>query len=407
MANTARRKIKGGKMFLPMDIRGGGSGGKEYFINVPKLVVIIAMIAFAIYIYVYGNEVGFKPLAYAILTLVLILSYQYIIRKFILEENYFFDIFNRAEELDNQTPDVFWNVASIRKSTDGDIMVFSDMKIACIIRLERDTIVGRAEDSSEIHYDAWSDFYKELHLKGLSYIQMNLMEPSGKDPRLNVLGNTASESTNPNIREVLELEVGYLKAIGSATLSEFDYIMIYVNDISRIDTLINDVSECSYKLLGGAYSSAKILKERDIYELPKSIFNVEFFDGVQAQMNVYRNTNKTIPSIIHLRKLNFEDKSIVEVDEKGAEKLSKLASLVENGALQFGEWSVRKALNGEIDKLNNFSKKKIQPVNDANSQESIKIEKNKTENIKKEKKKHGKKKEVIDLSMDDEEDLLG
>ena len=55
----------------------------------------------------------------------------------------------------------------------------------------------------------------------------------------------------------------------------------------------------------------------------------------------------------------------------------------------------------------NFSKKKVQPVGDANSKESIKIEKNKTENIKKEKKKHSKKKEVIDLSMDDEEDLLG
>ena len=47
MANTARRKIKGDKMFLPMNIQGGSSSGKEYFITIPKLLILAGMAFFA------------------------------------------------------------------------------------------------------------------------------------------------------------------------------------------------------------------------------------------------------------------------------------------------------------------------------------------------------------------------
>lgn len=420
MANTARRKIRGDKMFLPMNIQGGSNAGKEYFITIPKLLILLTMAFITWYIIALGRDIGFKPLAWVVIAIVLILIYQKIIRKFVLEEKYFYSIYDRANKLENVTPDLFWRVSSIRKSPDGDILVYSDMKIGCILKLERDTIVGKAEDSSEIHYDAWSDFYRELHTKDLRFMQMNIMEPSGKDPRLTTLSNTASKAKNTNVREALELEMGYLKAISSATLSEFDYILIYTTSIARIDSLIDDIAECSYKLLNGAYSSVKILHEKEIYELPKTIHNVEFFDGVQAQMNVYRESDRKIPTIMRFIKLRYSDGSLRELNEKDGKKLAQLSSLVSNGALRYDEWSVKEALNGEIEKLNNFnsSKKVVQQVDEHNKKKDNKKSGNKdinksidrkndkkVEKLRKNKEPKNKlfSSKGIDLSMEDED----
>ena len=413
MANTSRRKLRGDKMFLPMNIQGGSTLGKEYFISAPKLLLITAMIFVAWYLVTVLNRVGIKPIAWVVFSVILSLIYLKLIRKFVLEEDYFYSIYDRITKLDNVTPDLFWKVSSIKKTSDGDILIYDDMKIACIIKLERDTIVGKAAESSEIHYDAWSDFYKELHLKNLRFLQMNLMEPSGKDPRLSVLSNTASRAKNDNVRDALEMEMGYLKAISSATLSEFDYILIYTSSISRIDSLIDDVSECSYKLLSGAYSSAKILTEKEIYDLIKPIHNVDFFDGVQAQMNVYRDVDTKVPNLLTINKLRYSNGEVKELTDGDRRSLIQLSSLVSNGALRYDEWSVKDALDGNIEKLNNFNKKSIvksdatvdkEKGNTKRSGKGEKIEKTGKTNKKDKPRRKLFNRNHVDLSMDETED---
>lgn len=401
-------------MFLPMNIQGGSSLGKEYFLSAPKLVILIIMVFVAWYLVATLERIGIKPLAWIIFTISISLIYLKLIRKFILEEEYFYSIYDRATKLGNVTPDLFWKVSSIKKTAEGDILIYDDMKIACILKLERDTIVGKAVESSEIHYDAWSDFYKELHTKNLRFLQMNIMEPSGKDTRLALLGNTASKAKNSNVRDALEIEMGYLKAISSATLSEFDYILVYTPSISKIDSLIDDISECSYKLLGGAYSSVKILNEKEIYDLIKPIYNVDFFDGVQAQMNVYRDVDTKVPNLFTIKKLKYSDGEIKELNDGDRRNLIQLSSLVSNGALRYGEWSVKDALDGNIDKLNNFNKKSEVKATDTVTKEtdsSRRSDSTKVDKAEKNKKKDKPKKKLfnkkhIDLSMEDNTDAI-
>ena len=268
---------------------------------------------------------------------------------------------------------------------DGSILVYGDMKIGCVLRLERDTIVGKAEESSEKHFDAWSDFYRELHSKNLNFIQMNVMEPSGKDPRLNTLGVTASNASNANIRMALELEMGHLKRISNAMLSEFEYILVYSKQLSRMDTLTDDIIECTYSLLDGAYASVKILNEKEIYELPKSLFNTLFFNGIQAQINVYKSENVTIPEIMKIYRLTDDSNNKYDIGDKENTVLDKLSTLVNNDELHFGEWSVKDALEGNIEKVNKFNDKKL-GSDEADDEEDKALEKKKKK-VKKEKKK--------------------
>lgn len=366
MANTERRKIaKDGKMFIPMNMQ--GSSGKEYFITVPKLAMMCG-IAFLLYVTIgWASSANFNLLGWALIILFDFLIIQFIVRKYILEEDYFYDIYVKTNQLKEATPDLMWRIPFINHTEDGDVAVYDDMKVGCVLQLERDTIVGKAEDSAEKHYDAWSNFYKELHSKNLSFVQLNLMEPSGKDPRLNTLSITAGNVRNNSIKFALELEMGHLKRISNAMLSEFEYFVVYSNTISNVNKLIPDVIECSYALLDGAYSKIRVLTEREIYEIPKSMSNVKFFDGIQAQMNVYLNENRRTPNILKIKQIKTHHDGLIPITDKDKKTLDKLASLVDNGELEYGEWSVKRALDGNISKLNNFNKRpeKVDKATDA------------------------------------------
>lgn len=214
---------------------------------------------------------------------------------------------------------------------------------------------------------------------------MNVMEPSGKDPRLNTLGVTASNASNANIRMALELEMGHLKRISNAMLSEFEYILVYSKQLSRMDTLTDDIIECTYSLLDGAYASVKILNEKEIYDLPKSLFNTLFFNGIQAQINVYKSENVTIPEIMKIYRVTDDSNNKYDIGDKENTVLDKLSTLVNNDELHFGEWSVKDALEGNIEKVNKFNDKKL-GSDEADDEEDKALEKKKKK-VKKEKKK--------------------
>lgn len=401
MANTARRKIRGGKMFIPMNMK--GNADKHRFFNVPKLFLIGVILFYLFYATGFLKEAHYVWWIWVVYWLFNFVVIQKVLRLFVFEENYFYKIYEKQKTLKNITPDLFWDISSIKQTENGAVLVYSDMKIGCIIRLERDTIVGKAEDSSEKHFDAWSDFYRELHLKDFKFVQMNLMEPAAKDPRLTVLGTEVMHCKNKNVGNVLEVEMGYLKAISSATLGENDYLLIYSNRIDRINTIIDDVVDCTSKLLNGAYAYIKVLNEKEVYEIPKSMMNIEFFDGVQAQMNVYRSNHTNIQNVMKLLKVKYSDGTVHEITDEDYEKIVKLSSLVSQGVLKYGEWSLKQALNGELEILNNYNSRGM-AINSSENEELDTEGKNK-KSKKKKKNKFNNNEQKVELNLSDDLDM--
>ena len=114
-----------------------------------------------------------------------------------------------------------------------------------------------------------------------------------------------------------------------------------------------------------------------------------------------------------------------ELNEEDGKRLAQLSSLVSNGVLHYDEWSVKDALNGEIEKLNNFnsSKKVVQHSDeqlkskDSTKKDAKNKDKKKADKIEKEvekpnkepkqkKKLFGNKNKGIDISMEDESSNL-
>jgi hypothetical protein len=164
-----------------------------------------------------------------------------------------------------------------------------------MVKVDRDTITGKEAEFKEVHYDAISDFYREVVNNRYSFVQMNVMEQAGKDPRLNNLNKLVNNSDNKNINRLMELEIGYIKNITRMSLYETDYFIIYTTDISKRDYIMNDVTECMFKLLDGAYIGYTILNSKEIVDFVKSQYGVNYFNATEASMDMFnRNSMSTV-----------------------------------------------------------------------------------------------------------------
>lgn len=306
---------KNGQVFIPMNIDGGVL--EDNFITSVKVAVLI-ILGFAFFIswvWVLGWDTGWvaKFLAFIVILYLVTL----VIRKFVMEEDYFLKIYRRMKNYEITTPAVFWDIVNIKENDDGTVVIYSDFKIGVILKLFRDSVIGRSEDFKERHYDSISEFYKELNLRGYRVIQMNIMEAAGKDDRVNVLDNLIAKCSNENLKKLIEVQVNYIKSITKSTLIERDYFLIYTEDVNKSDIIISDVTDSAVNLLGGAYSGYRLLNLDEIIELVKDIYGVKYFDCSEAVLNVFRSNILNEPfKVVGLVTSDNETLEISEADLK-------------------------------------------------------------------------------------------
>lgn len=347
MANSDRLvKNRSGQMLIPMNVDGGA--WEDSFFNSTKLVILFgtAFVNFIIIAWLTTLYVGWP--VYVVIGLILAFLDQLILRYFIFEESYYYRMYKKMKQYEISTPSVFWNISSIRDTEDGGLMIYADGKVGLIVRLERDTITGKSEDFREMHYDAISDFYKELVIKNLKFVQMNIMEQAGKDPRLQKLDDLVIKASNPNIAKIVEAQVGHIKKITRATLFESDYFLIYSDDINRLDGLTTDAIDCIYKLLDGAFIGYSILNTNEIIEMLKETYGVKYFDYTEAAVSMHRDTGINIPKAFNIDGINFVSGESAEVGNVERSRLNVLTSYISKGIVRNGEWTTKDALQGKI-----------------------------------------------------------
>lgn len=317
--NTQRRDDyidNHGNMFIPMNVEGGT--WNEHFFTTTKLITLAAIIGILIFILAaLSSETS--PLGKYIFWLGIwgVASF-YAIRYIIFEEKFYYKMYKELQQYEVSSPAVFWNIASIKDTDEGAILTYADGKIGVIVKIERDTITGKPAGFKETHYDAISDFYKEVNLDGYSLIQMNIMEQAGKDDRLNDLSKLVYSSDNPNICKLMEMEVGHIKNISHRSLYESDYFLFYTTDITRLDSILEDVNEKIFILLDGAFASFSILTSKNVVDLVKEIYGVNYFNSTQASLQIFSSNNIAYTSPFTIKGIlweNEEDQELTNADQ--------------------------------------------------------------------------------------------
>ena len=351
MANTARRQLdSAGNQFMPMNVEGGS--WDEHFMSTKKLVAIGALFFVLLFLIMTFADQGTPVGSILLIMAVYLLVAQWVFRYIVFEERFYYKMYKVMKDHEVTTPAIFWGIASIRDSYDGAIMTYSDTKIGILVRLERDTITGKSPDFKEIHYDAISDFYRELILNKYRFVQMNVMEQAGNDPRLDELNKLVHKSSNRNICDLMEKSIGYIKNISHRTLYESDYFLIYTTDLQKIDSIIDDSIECLYKILDGAYIGYRVLSAREIIEFVKEVYGVKYFNYTQATLDMFKLSGANTKKPFAISGIEYADGSFQDIESYELNKIYQMASDVLSGARRIEDISIMDTLKRDERKNN-------------------------------------------------------
>lgn len=343
MNSKRLRMNEQGRMFIPMNVEGGGYD--ENFFSTPKLITVgLLVLVLVILIATLASPENRLSVLGKVLAIVFYLFIaSFVVRYVIFEERYYFKMYKKMLANQNPTTAVFWRIAAIRDTVRGGILRYSDGKYGAILKLERDSIIGKNSEFRESHFDALSDFYKEIALRKLAFVQLNMMERADNDSRIPALDTLILNEPNANLRKVLQLELGYIKNRSRETLYETDYILVYTTKLERVDSLISDIQSCASILLDGAYSGFEILGQREIIDLHKEIFGIGYFNLSEASINTFNEVGAKKKAIT-LKALKLTNGRTVELTKRDTDIINRLLKRVEDGEVDISDISVLKAL---------------------------------------------------------------
>lgn len=344
MANTERRRNyidKSGNMFMPMNVEGGV--WNEHFITTPKFICIVGIILSIIVIIIYLNsrDIPASLFTYILWISIWAVASSFILRFIVFEEKFYYRMYQELQKHEISSPAIFWDIASIKDTDDGAIITYSDARVGIIVRIDRDTITGKTSDFKEIHYDALSDFYREVATNRYCFVQMNIMEQAGKDPRLTELSKLINKSDNPNICKLMELEIGHIKNITHNSLYESDYFLFYTNDLSKVDSIIDDVSKCIFKLLDGAYAGYEILGNKEIVDIVKELYGVNYFNATEASLLMFDNSGAGGLKPFNISGIKWSDGIIQDLNNSEISRIRVLTSCVIEGTKNVDDISLK------------------------------------------------------------------
>lgn len=345
MANTNRREDyidRNGNMFIPMNVEGGT--WNEHFITTPKLMAIACVfIALLLICSLLASE-GASVTAYILFIAIWLIVSIYVFRFIVFEEKFYYRMYKELEKHEISSPALFWDIASIKDTDEGAIITYSDARIGILVKIDRDTITGKPPEFRETHYDAISDFYREVNVLRYSFVQMNIMEQAGKDPRLNELNKLVYKDSNKNIQKLMEMQVGHIKNITHKALYESDYFLFYTDDLSKMDVIVQDISECIFKLLDGAYVSYQVLNSGGVVDLVKELYGVNYFNSTQASLLMFNTEYQGIQSPFIIRGILWDDEENQELSNSEVTRLRNITSGILKGTLDKNKVSLKDTL---------------------------------------------------------------
>ena len=343
MNSKRLRMNEQGRMFIPMNVEGGGYD--ENFFSTPKLITVglLVLVLVILIATLASPENRLSALGKVLAIVFYLFIASFVVRYVIFEERYYFKMYKKMLANQNPTTAVFWRIAAIRDTVRGGILRYSDGKYGAILKLERDSIIGKNSEFRESHFDALSDFYKEIALRKLAFVQLNMMERADNDSRIPALDTLILNEPNANLRKVLQLELGYIKNRSRETLYETDYILVYTTKLERVDSLISDIQSCASILRDGAYIGFEILGQREIIDLHKEIFGIGYFNLSEASINTFNEVGAKKKAIT-LKALKLTNGRTVELTKRDTDIINRLLKRVEDGEVDISDISVLKAL---------------------------------------------------------------
>ena len=164
------------------------------------------------------------------------------------------------------------------------------------IRMNKDVILGKYEESEFEHYEAIGDAYNIAGSSNLSMCHIDYMDNVGSDYRLQESFKGLLEVKNPDVKDALTDMFGHLQQQMNNRVTTFDiYVFTYRISDKAAWSAIQRILAC---FLDANYVNYRVLDRDDIRDLAKSLFNLNEFSVNEASVETFNHgTTNTIKPI--------------------------------------------------------------------------------------------------------------
>ena len=326
-----------GKILMPTNID-GNFGVETTWFTTEKTVgsILMALGTFVTLLWLSSIFAGW--VFHALVYTALILGNVFFIRYVILQEKYYFRLYTRLKQVEITTPAIWWNISSVEERNDMAILTYVDLKIGIVIRLERESIVGRGAEFKEDYYNALSELYKGLNMSGYEFVQMNIMERGINDTRLEQLENLIAKQDNENVKKLIEYQISHIKNLTRASLYEIDYLLVYTRDVHGKNKLIDNIGDILHNIIGMGFNGYKILNNVEIAQLVRDEYYVSYFKHTEATNHVFSMNNKvSINKIFSIVEIKTIEDNKIKID-RNIEKaiIKEIEEIIEGEVVMIG-----------------------------------------------------------------------
>ena len=279
--NIMRPKM--GDMFMSIPITFDYSGGRREsrkLRNIWVVVLSIITVIFSIGMLFTLKQVAFPfriVIAFIFFNIMLVL-----IRYLLLGENKVRKYYETLESVDYQANfQPIWGIYEV----DEDYPYFvryRNGKSGIFIRLNKDVILGKYEESEYQHYEAIGDAYNIAASSNISMCHVDYMDQVGNDERLDKSFEEIEEVENTDLHDLLLGLFTHLQREMNERVTTFDvYVFTYRgSDIAAWNT-IQRVLSC---FLDANYVNYHVMDSEDLKELFRSLNGVHEFSVSEASL---------------------------------------------------------------------------------------------------------------------------
>lgn len=242
------------------------------------------------------------------------------LRFFVFKELYYSDIYETLKEM-NFTPSVttIWKIFDI-DYTYPYIVYFKNGTKGVFVRMEKDAITGKGENSCFNHYEALSEAYNKAHSAKMDIRHIDYMDNVGNDSRLQALYDNLKDVENPDMEEMLIDIYSNLQKEMSLNYASFDIYLFLTRD--RTENFIYNVQQVCGEMLGGNFITYRFLNRTDIRSVCMALFNLHDFSVTDSCEEVL--TGEKHGGIVPIRVIRA-DGTVEELNETQEAKRIRLA----------------------------------------------------------------------------------
>ena len=328
MVNDRLYRNERDKIFIPINVEGSSKETTSSFWNTYKTFYSACVFAMLIGVIFFLREAPIHIKLGGIFGYLFAISF--LVRVFIFEEGYYKKVYKRLEQYKEATGGIAWGIVYEDVRENGTVVSFIDGYIGCFVRMVKGSKVGQLDTFETAHRENMAEFYHQLNLKNYRCMYIDTMDTAGSDKRLDELARFIKKERNPNIRELLELSLGYMRNIAESYFIDTDVMLIYTNDGTRVDDIVEDSLELGTLLCGAGYIDRIIMDENDIMNLHKSLLGLRYFNITNAKSDLFETGKKKVKEI-YISKIELDNGDTIIVDERIRKNIDDVYNRIRNG----------------------------------------------------------------------------